>query len=390
MATKWKKGDIAVFAGYSDPNLPETDKILQVGDRLTLVQVEKDGTMGAMPIVAEGEPAREGDTVFEDEIVSVDEWKARQGGGTETVDPEVQADLEAAAAPSKPKSTKKTKQQDAAKVEDAEAAKATSTGKTALKGTEPVQQELPDVLEVTHSSSVQALLAEKDALEAAKELVARAEETEFTLGGVLAHILREGIHRKLGYDGKRGFEDYIEKELGVKYRKARYLINIYEYFTALGVDENKLGAMGWSKAKELVNVATKENFEELVEFANEHTRDELVEKIRTSYVNAGDGSETEARAKMTTWTFKLFDDQNVTVTRAIEAAKKQAGTESISQALELVCGEWSLTSENNQMTLEEHVELLQSRFGVTLQVIHEGEDGQMDVEDYANQTEAAE
>ncbi|QSY98693.1 hypothetical protein J2J97_31985 (plasmid) [Rhizobium bangladeshense] len=399
--TKWKKGDIAVFKGYSDPNIAEADRLLQPGDRVTLVQVEADGAMGAMPIVAEGEPARDGDTVFEDEIMTVDEWQAANAPA-EQVDPEVKADEEAAAAQNKKPAGKgktkpaKTTAPVTAKVEDAEAAKAPSTGKVTLKGPEPTQQQLPgtgtEVLEVTHSSSVSALLQEKDALEAAKELVARAEETEFTLGGVLAHILREGIHRKLGYDGKRGFEDYIEKELGVKYRKARYLINIYEYFTALGVDETLLGGMGWSKAKELVGVATKETFDELVEFANQHTRDELIEEIRTKYVNAADGEAEQTTAKLTTWTFKLFDNQNVTVKRAIDAAMKQASTDKIGVALELVCGEWSMLSENNQMTLEEHIELLQARFDVRLSISHETADGQTDIEDYAgdeNETEDA-
>ena len=41
----------------------------------------------------------------------------------------------------------------------------------------------------------------------------------------------------------------------------------------------KLSAMGWSKAKELVGVATKDNFDELVEFAETNTRDKLVEQF---------------------------------------------------------------------------------------------------------------
>ncbi len=72
---------------------------------------------------------------------------------------------------------------------------------------------------------------------------------------------------------------------------------------------------------------------------------------------------------MTTWSFKLFEDQNSTVSRAIEAAKQQAQTDQIGAALEFICAEWSLMSENQQTTLEEQIELMEARFGVKLQVV---------------------
>lgn len=397
----WKKDDVAVFIGYTDANIAEADKLLQPGDRVRIHSVDKSGSMAAVPIVAEGEDPRDGDTVFTDEIVTVDEWEARvtrerQGDTGETVDVEAMEDAEAAAAPNKAKAketvkklSKKAKQAETVAETEEEAPKAKAKGgKKAKEAQAEVQETLPAVLEVAHSSSVQSLLAEKDALEAAKELVNRSEETDFTLGGVLAHIQREGIHQTLGYSGKRGFEDYIEQELGVKYRKAMYLIRIYTHFNALGIDEGKLAAMGWSKAKELVGVATKENFDELAEYAQNNTRDALIEHIKSSYVTAGDGSEAEPKAKLTRWTFSLFDDQNTTVNRAIEAAKIQASTDNISQALEYICAEWSLMSENQQTTLEEQIELLQARYNVTLTVSRETQDGQLDVEDVSNEQAA--
>lgn len=398
---KFKKDDVVVFAGYTDDSV---EKILQVGQRLRIHEVDKDGTMSAVPV--EG---GDGDTVFSDEVMSVEEWEAKinaekgiTDGEAEALPEEVAEDLEAAAAPDKAKGKSKkkaviekaTKTKGASKKvatkkaveEDKEVAKAPAEQGVLPEVIHPETEtvgEDRDVLEVEHTSSVAALLAEKDALEAAQELVNRAEETDFTLGGVLSHIQREGIYQRLGYDGKRGFEDYIEKHLGVKYRKARYLIRTYEYFSTLGIDEKRLAAIGWSKAKELVGVATKENFDELMTFAEDksHTRDDLIEHIRTTYksAEAGEGQRQE-KAKQTVLTFRLFNDQSETVNRALTAAKAQAGTDDPNAALEFICGEWSMMSENNEMTLEEAVRMVEARYKVTLSVGAASDPAQADIE----------
>jgi hypothetical protein len=397
---KWKKDDIAVFTGYTDTTMAEADKLLQPGTRLRIHSIDKSGAMAAVPIIDGVEDVNAGDTVFEEEILNEADWNASQGIGSEfaaEVNAEVASEEVTELKPAAALSPSPRKGADPEVVADAEAAmvvdkkqKITPVPKKTKEKVASAQASLPviideesDELEVRHQSSVQQLLAEKDALEAAKELVNRADETEFALGGVLAHIQREGIHQRLGYDGKRGFEDYIHTELGVKYRKARYLITNYEYFTALGIDETRLSAMGWSKAKELVGHATRENFDALVDYANTHTRDDLVDHIKTSYVDASDGTQVAPKAKLTKWQFSLFDDQNNTVARAIEAAKKQAGSDDNNAALEFICGEWSLMSEGQETNLEEQLELLQARFGVRLQVVHETEDGQLDIEDVA-------
>lgn len=46
-----------------------------------------------------------------------------------------------------------------------------------------------------------------------------AEETFLSLGGVLSHIYETGAHKSLGYTGKRGFADYMLKELNIQYRE---------------------------------------------------------------------------------------------------------------------------------------------------------------------------
>lgn len=379
----WKKDDIAVFKGYSDTSMTEADQILKVGDRVRIYSVDGDA-IAAVPIVAAGEDARDGDTVYPDEIMTVEEWDAqvtaeKQGDTGQTADPEVVSDEEAAAAPNKGKGkakeavkAKAKKQAEAAPAAETPApAKAKGKAKTEAPAPAPVQTApttAPDEVEVAHTASVAAILAEQDALAAAQYLVNRAEETDFTLGGVLADIQRTGVYQTLGFTGKRGFEDYIEQKLGLKYRKARYLISIYEYFATMGIDEAKLAAMGWSKAKELVGkVKSIEEFDAAAEFAVSHTRDELIEHLRTSTVDAGDGSETGPTAKLVKRTFALYEDQAQTVATALAAAKAQAETDSDSVALEYICAEWSNLSANQEsLSMEDYIAIVQQKFGVEL------------------------
>jgi len=228
-------------------------------------------------------------------------------------------------------------------------------------------------------STVDTLLRGEDPLKVAERLVEHQDEDDFTLGGVLSHIQRHNLHCKLGYSGAGDFQQYIEQELGVKYRKARYLISIYECFSKLGLDEARLSAMGWSKAKELVRIVTKNNFDELADFAQSHSRRELIEHVRANYMDSQNHAHrATARPKKTKLVFSLHNDQATTVTRAIDAAKQQAGTDDINAAVEFICAEYSLMSENQALTLEETIELVATRFGVRL-VVAEGEQDDLEI-----------
>jgi hypothetical protein len=77
----------------------------------------------------------------------------------------------------------------------------------------------PLVQPIVDSQTVRTILESKDMLDAAKELAVVAEETFISLGGVLHHIYETGAHKTLGYDGKRGFADYMLKALNIQYRK---------------------------------------------------------------------------------------------------------------------------------------------------------------------------
>lgn len=362
-------GARVVFSGYSE--LPEgTEPIFEQGQHLRIAQVNPDGSFVALPADGEGP----GDTVFPEEVTMV----------------EVSTDApvaEAAPAPkieAKAKGKAKSKAKAAEPVQEApavaEAPVPKVKAKAKTKAAEPVV-ETPEPMEtapvtettaivasgIVDTAAVQAILAEQDALDAAKSLVAQVEETYFTLGGVLHHINNEGIHKSLGYDGKRGFADYCDKELGIQYRKAMYLIDIYAKFRALGVDEKRLTEIGWSKAKELTNIATAENFDELVDYAKDHSRDEVV-ALKQSYVNGSEAPADLERVKKSVFKFALFSDQAEIAQRALDNAKDLTGSEDLSQAFEYICIDWLQLTESTDIPLEDAIRHLEGKYGVTIAV----------------------
>lgn len=246
---------------------------------------------------------------------------------------------------------------------------------------------------VEDSRRVTALLAEQDALDAAKALITQVDEAYFTLGGVLAHIYYEGIYKTVSseYDGKKGFALYTAKELNVAYRKAMYLIDIYTTFRRLGADETQLSRIGWSKAKELTRFATVDNFDELLEAAAGMTREELVPHLRSTYVDAETGQQVE-QIQQQRRTFVLTGDQIQNVEIAISSARQNMDTDSDGVALDAICTEWLTIYGQTEMRLEDYLRFLEAKFGVKLvpaSAVAEGSVESTDKETTPSSTNAA-
>jgi hypothetical protein len=344
-------GQVVRFAGYSDGSVTP---VFEVGQMVRIERVnDEDGSMVAVPV--EGGP---GDTLFIEEIEITD---VDTSGAVPAEEPPVEADAPAAPAPATKTKAAKTK---AAKTKAAPVEADLEFEDAPKSLTVTGDDEDAIGVRVEDSAAVSRILSEQDALDAAKALVTQAEETYFTLGGVLAHIYYEGIFKSAGFTGKRGFADYVENELGVQYRKAMYLIDIYVTFRKLGVDERRLTQVGWSKAKNLTKYATAENVEELLDMAERSTRNEMDEHLRTSYVDGETG--VGERTRRTTVKFTLFADQAETVTRALDEAKQMADNDSPEVALEYICAEWLSMSAGIEVPLEDEIRRIEAKYGVTL------------------------
>lgn len=349
-------GQVVRFVGYSDSSVPP---VFEVDQMIRIERVNDDGSMVAVPL-----DGGEGDTVFVEEIdtTSVDTSAPVSEEANEEPPFDVEEQVEEAAVAEAPVKASKPKAKAKSKAKQETAAEAVETAQT----TALTVVEEDGGVRVSDSDAVARILSEQDALDAAKALVTQAEETYFTLGGVLAHIYYEGIFKAVGFTGKRGFADYVEQELGVQYRKAMYLIDIYVTFRKLGVDERRLTQIGWSKAKELTKFATPENFDELVDMAGDKTREELVQHLRTTMVDAETGN--SERVQRSVYKFVMFGDAITTVASALTEAQQMSNSDKPEVALEYICAEWLSMTAGIEVPLEDEIRRIEAKYGVTLSV----------------------
>lgn len=179
-------------------------------------------------------------------------------------------------------------------------------------------------------------LKEKEARALAAELNEHAEFTFFKLGGVLSVIQANGW-----FTPYPTFRDFVEQEHGIHYRKAMYLVGIYNDMTAQSIPWKKVKHLGWTKMSVLSPILTPENLGEwiaLAEQTNVPTLTEMVKKAKLSANGTSNQLPNEASsATVVTKTFKLHEDQKETVEAALSKAKEDSGTDVDTVALEFIC-----------------------------------------------------
>ena len=348
--SKIKIGSVVTFNGYE--NLDEgQDPVFEEGDKLKITKVIDDETYEATKV----NDSKTKDSVFVEEV-TLDESsedsaplpKIRKGKASDEEAPPAD-------------NGKKAK---VAKVKEKKVPKA------------PAEEELEVLPADSYSEGVQKVIkSDNSALKAAKSLVDKIGENFWTLGGVLSFIRRHKSFKTLKdeednllYDGKNGFANYVDTELGIQYRKAMYYIDIHEKFAPLGIDETRLLSIGWSKVKELTNVVTSKNVEKWLKKAEELGREDLQAEISTSRVKAGERGEVDPSAKtvkMTKLTFKLFEDQGKVALEAIEQAKEACGGDE-NAAFAHIVSEWlSLNSgDAAAVSIDDAFTTIENRYGL--------------------------
>ena len=179
-------------------------------------------------------------------------------------------------------------------------------------------------------------LKEKQSLQVARELVEGIDCNYFKLGGVLAKIQDESWWEGEGY---ASFQVYIQAELGMPYRKAMHLINIYDHLVESGIPYEKVKSLGWTKLKEIAPIINEDNVDDWVDTAENMNNLQLMDEVKD--FKKGDTPDDKVGEKVKsavkTKIFKLHKDQQETVEEAIEVAKEACGTEFDSVALEYIC-----------------------------------------------------
>lgn len=392
----------AIFKGYAEA-LPEGETgILTEGDPVKIVRLEGEENIIVVKVDDDGNEVLDdsnnpiADNLFPDELEPAEMDDATEAAAEAPAAEAAPAPEPEPAPAAKPAAKRTAKAKPAAKAAEpaaaaepapaaeeapaAEKPKPTRRKAAAAKTEEeaPAAEPAPAAAEETKSAitptpvttikdmvSVTEALSENanDALRAAKALVERAEQTDFTLGGVLCKIHETGVFKSLGFDGKRGFDEYVEQTLGIQSRKARYLMTIYTKFAMLGVDEAKLNEIGWSKAKELARIPDaelKKDFNKLVKMAGEKSRDDLIGHIKTKYEVVTRGEQVQLKS----FSFKLAEAEALTVEEGLKEACTAIGEQDLNKALAHIVGEWRGHAATSDLDLDAFLELGMARFGL--------------------------
>ena len=205
-------------------------------------------------------------------------------------------------------------------------------------------------------------MKEQEAREAVLALNNESEMTLFKLGGVLSVIQANGWYSPYG-----SFREYVEKELGMHYRKATYWVAIYNHLAESKVPWSKVKGLGWTKLKEIAEVLTPENVDEWVKIAQSQTTLQLIETVKAHKAKDAPKSIEDQTAKtVSTITFKVHDDQKETIKSAIAKAKEQSGTSVDTAALEFICldflGGQTIVQRLQKMGLEAALEAVEKAF----------------------------
>jgi hypothetical protein len=174
-------------------------------------------------------------------------------------------------------------------------------------------------------------LKESDAKARLFELEDAQEKTYFEIGGVLSVMQKEKW-----YDLCASLDEWVEKNTGMKQRKARALIQIYDAIVNSEVKWAQVKHIKWTQLRAIARVLNKENVDHWIGIASKHSKreiNELVKKHRMASGEAMAGGSTGMHIR----NFKLDDAQEKTIDAAIEKAKATSGTSVESAALELIC-----------------------------------------------------
>lgn len=205
-------------------------------------------------------------------------------------------------------------------------------------------------------------LKEDEARHMVSTLSNETDMTLFKLGGVLSLIQANGW-----FTPYASFREYVEKEVGLHYRKATYWCAIYNHLAESKVPWEKVKSIGWTKLKEIAELLTIDNVDEWAAIAKSQTTLQLIETVKASkQKDSPKALEDQASKTVTTITFKVHEDQKETVKAAIAKAKDDSGTTVDTAALEFICldflGGQSMSDRLKKMGLEAALEALEKAF----------------------------
>jgi hypothetical protein len=165
---------------------------------------------------------------------------------------------------------------------------------------------------------------------------------DWTLGGILYNVKTSGAYKKVQdrkYDQKKGWDLFVDEQLGLAYRKAQYLIDVYAKFTRFGVGGDVAARIGWSKASRISGPMTQDNAEELVALAEDSSFRDLEDTVKEFKTTKG--GEAGVRIKKLGFRFRIAEEGGAILNDYLEQARNELGLDSLDDTFQHIVTEWS-------------------------------------------------
>jgi hypothetical protein len=364
-------GDTVKFIGFADADeLPDNAEALRKNRKYEVAAVTEgegeDETVYTLTLdnpdfddskrASKNNPRTIEVEVFADEIEPAKTAAKAAPKAEETAPAKTKAKAKTAAkkpAAKKPAAKAKSKAPAKAKAKPAPKSKLKERQETDESEEESTSLEKGMILLQEHEEDQEVLTLISDSgdiIELAREQVEEAQHADYLLGGILYHVRLEGSYKEISedYAGNRGFALFVEEELGVKYRKAMHLIEIYTAFSRFGIKGEVVGEVGWTKAMEISRVMDEDNADALVELARDSSVTELKDNISENFGKKG--TDTREVVKRTTFKFRLLEESGAAITSYLEQAQDQLGMDNLDSVFEHIITQWATENLNLKKT----------------------------------------
>ncbi len=126
----------------------------------------------------------------------------------------------------------------------------------------------------------------------------------------------------------------------------------------MNIYHQRLSEIGWTKVRDIGRLVGNHglgcSMDEIMTYAEEHSRTDTVDHIKSTYISA-----SEEQVREIKFVVRATGSAADVIDRAIERAKLiMEGQGNNSLAIEWICGEWSNLTEGIELSLEESVSIL--------------------------------
>jgi len=199
-------------------------------------------------------------------------------------------------------------------------------------------------------------------------LVAAAliDESYQSLAKLLHEAYDNGYYLRWGFEN---FKEYCETEIGVQYRKARYLVGIAEMIRDLSIAWEDVEGVGWTKMRALIPILKEEGIVgDWLEIAKQYSVKDLEKLVKDQ--KAGFDISASGGDKIVTLTFRMTPESSEIINEALDTAKRIAKTTDNVLALEQLCYDYVLGQgeEPEKVSLDALIRFAEAHYGVEIQV----------------------